>query len=271
MFERPSGAAPFRERRALEHHRPRIGARHPQVRCIGTGIDPRALAQRPAESRRGIGLPILHLDDPILDIELESPDEPQTQFAEREPMTHRQRSCADKAFPAGAQRQTFDRPTHRIGPIEDPDSLLMLRCRFEDVAQGRDERINSTAQILQIDEDHVEGIHHRIRRLAHVSIKAEDRDAMHRIDEVRRLDHVVLLIAAQTMLRTEGSADLHVAACSQRIQRVRQVFRDGSGMREQCHAPAREWRAQSRFGDKSIDAKLHGCTAGENSCAKQSA
>ncbi len=117
LFERPSGAAPFRERRALEHHRPRIGARHPQVRCVGTGIDPRARAQRPAEPRRGIGLPILHLDDPVIDIELERPDKPQTQLAEREPMTHWQRSCADKAFPAGAQRQTFERPTHRIGPI----------------------------------------------------------------------------------------------------------------------------------------------------------
>ncbi len=147
----------------------------------------------------------------------------------------------------------------------------MLRCRFEDVAQGRDKRIDSTTQILQIDEDHIECIHHRIRRLAHVSIKAEDRDAMHRIVEVRRLDHVVLLVAAQAMLRTEGSADLHVATCGQRIQRVRQVFRDGSGMRKQRHAPPREWRTQSRFGDESIDTKLHGCTAGENSCAKQSA
>src|SRR5471030_601704 len=89
-FERPSGASPLRERCPLEHHGPRIGARHPQVRCIGTGIDPCALSQRPAVSRRDIGLPTLHLDDPILDIKLESLNEPQTQFAEREPMTHRQ-------------------------------------------------------------------------------------------------------------------------------------------------------------------------------------
>src|SRR5450830_855594 len=147
----------------------------------------------------------------------------------------------------------------------------MFRCRFEDVAQGRDKRIDSTAQILQIDEDHIECIHHRIRRLAHVSIKAEDWDAMYRIVEVRRLDHVVLLVATQAMLRTERSADLHVAACGERIQRVRQVFRYGSGMREQRHASAPEWHTQSGFGDESIDAKLHGCTTGENSSAKQSA
>ena len=55
---------------------------------------------------------------------------------------------------------------------------------------------------------------------------------------VRRLDHVVLFVAAQAVLRTEGGADLHVAARSQRIQRVRQVSRDRSRMREQCHALA---------------------------------
>ena len=29
-------------------------------------------------------------------------------------------------------------------------------------------------------------------------------------------------------------------------------------MREQSHPPALEWRAQSWFGDESIDAKFHG-------------
>ena len=177
-------------------------------------------------------------------------------------MAHRHRPGADKAFPAGAQRQAFDRPADGIGPIQHPHRFAMLRCRFEDIAQRRDERINPATQILQIDQDHIECIHHRIRRLAHLAIEAEHRDAMHRIVEVRRLDHVVLLVAAQAMLRTEGSGDLHVAACGQRIQRMRQVFRDGSGMREQRHAPAVERRAQSGFGDQSIDAKFHGCRAG---------
>jgi hypothetical protein len=49
------------------------------------------------------------------------------------------------------------------------------------------------------------------------------------------------------------------------------VFRDGSRMRKQRDAFAAKWRTQSGFGDESIDAKLHGCTAGENSCAKESA
>src|SRR5262249_1044871 len=88
QFERPSCAASFRERRALDHHGPPITPRPPQVCSLVTRIDPRSPPQRPADPRAGIGLPILHLDDPILDIELERLDEPQTQLAEREPMTH---------------------------------------------------------------------------------------------------------------------------------------------------------------------------------------
>src|SRR5215471_16839793 len=102
-------------------------------------------------------------------------------------MAHWQRSCADKTFPAGAQRQTFDRPADRIGPVQDPDSFTMLCCRFEDVAQGRDERIDATTQILQIDKDNIECSHHRIGRLSHGTIKAEDRNAVYWIIEVRRL------------------------------------------------------------------------------------
>ena len=114
----------------------------------------------------------------------------------------------------------------------------MSRRRFEHVAQGRNERVDPATEILQVDEHDIECIHHRIRRLAHVSIEAEDRNAVHRIVEVRRLDHVVLLVAAQPMLRTEGGADLDVAACGQRIQRMRQVFRDRSRMRKQRDALA---------------------------------
>ena len=82
---------------------------------------------------------------------------------------------------------------------------------------------------------------------------------MDRIVEVLRLDHVVLLVAAQAMLRTEGGGDLDVAACGQRIERMRQVGRDRSGMREQGDAPAVKRRPQSRFGDKAVDAEFHGC------------
>ena len=153
-------------------------------------------------------------------------------------VAHRQWSRRRQNFPSRAQRQTFDRPADRIGPIQHPHGLAVFRRRFEHVAQRRDERVDAAAQILQIDEHDVERVHHRVGRLAHFAVQAEDRNAVHRIVEVRRLDHVVLLVAAQAMLRTEGGGDLDVAARGQRVERMRQVFRHRSGMRQQGDAPA---------------------------------
>ena len=80
---------------------------------------------------------------------------------------------------------------------------------------------------------------------------------MDRIAVVRRLDHVVLLVAAQPVLRAEGGGELHVVACAERIERVRQVARDGGRMRKQRHAAALERRAQFWFGDEPVDSEFH--------------
>src|SRR5262249_62188942 len=99
----------------------------------------------------------------------------------------------------------------------------------------------------------------------------EYRDTVYRIAEVGRFDHIVLLVAAQTMLRAESSGELDVATRGQRIERMLQVLRDRSGMREQCDAPALQRHAQSGFGEKSIDGKFHSDCAAGSSYAKQSA
>jgi len=46
---------------------------------------------------------------------------------------------------------------------------------------------------------------------------------VHRVVEVRRLDHVVLLVAAQAVLGAEGGGQLQVALQRERIERVREV------------------------------------------------
>ncbi len=158
-------------------------------------------------------------------------------------MAHRHRSGADEALPAGLQPQAFGGPADGIGAIQHPHRLAMFGRRFQDVAERGDERIDAAPQVLKIDEDDIEGVHHRIRRPAHLSIQTEDRDAMHRIVEVGRLDHVVLLVAAQAMLRTEGGGDVQAAARGQPVEGMPQVPGDRGGVREQGDAPALERRA----------------------------
>ena len=61
---------------------------------------------------------------------------------------------------------------------------------------------------LQVDQQNVEAVHHRIGRPAHLPVQAEHRDAVQRVLEIRRFDHVVLLVAAQPVLRPEGGGEV---------------------------------------------------------------
>src|SRR5579864_4385073 len=51
--------------------------------------------------------------------------------------------------------------------------------------------------VLLVDLQDIERAHHLRCRATNFTVKAEDRDTVHRIFVVRRLDHVVLLITAQ--------------------------------------------------------------------------
>ena len=131
-----------------------------------------------------LGLPALHLDHAIVDVEVEVVDEPVAELAERQAMAHRHRSGADEALPAWPQGQPLDRPSRGIGPVENPDALAMLGGGFEHVEQRRDEGVDAAAEVLQIDQDRVERSHRLAGRTADLAVEAEHRNAVDRIGEV---------------------------------------------------------------------------------------
>ena len=57
-------------------------------------------------------------------------------------------------------------------------------------------------------EDRVERAHRLAGRAADLAVEAEDRDAVGRIGEVRRLHHIVLEVAADAVLRAEDGGDV---------------------------------------------------------------
>ncbi len=75
---------------------------------------------------------------------------------------------------------------------------------------------------------------------------------MHRVVEVRRLDHVVLLVAAQAVLGAERRGERQIAARGQGIERMREVAGHGGRVSEQRDAPAAQRRAQLAFGQQAI-------------------
>ena len=78
------------------------------------------------------------------------------------------------------------------------------------------------------------------------------------IDVVGRLDHVVLLVAAQSVLRTERRRQAHFRQRRERIERVRELARDRGGMREQRHAAPDQGLPQGGVGDETVESDVHG-------------
>ena len=198
-------------------------------------------------------------------------DEPVPHLAHRQPVPHHHRPRADKAFPALAEPRALDRTPGRVGPVEHPYRLAMLGGGFEDVEQGRHIGVDAAAQILQVDEHHVEGVHRLPRRPPHLAIEAEHRHAVSRIGEVGRLHHIVLKVAAHAMLRPEHRGDVDPRR-DEGVNAVGQVGGDRGGVREQRHALALERRPKRGGGEQAVDAEegRHARPRASSVSAKQS-
>jgi hypothetical protein len=108
-----------------------------------------------------------------------------SQFAQREAMAHRKRPRADETLPAVAQSQSLDRPAGRVRTIEHPNRLPVPRRLLEYITQRRDEGVDAATDVLQIDQQNVERVHHGGVGSSCLPVEAEYRNAVHRIQEVR--------------------------------------------------------------------------------------
>ena len=136
--------------------------------------------------------------------------------------------------------------------------VLAESCRgFEHVAQCRDEGIDAAAHILQIHHDHIAVLKHRVGRPAYFAVQTEHRNTQSRIEKISRLNHVVLLVAAQTMLRAESRGKPDLGQGMQRIETMNGRRGCRRWMREQGDASSRQGAPQFRFGYQAIDSEFH--------------
>ena len=165
-------------------------------------------------------VPLRHGDHLQLDRERVFANEPAGHFTERQAVAHRHHTRTDETLLSLAQRQTFDGSARRVRPIEHPHRLAKPCSSLEHIQQGRDEGIDPATEVLQIDEDHIAVCEHLVGRSAHASVQAVYGYAVARIEEIRRFDHVVLLIAAQTVLRTQRRGHSQMRHLRERIEAV---------------------------------------------------
>ena len=90
---------------------------------------------------------------------------------------------------------------------------------------------------LEVDQQDVEGVHHRRRRPPNRAVQTEDRDAVAWIDETGDLNHVVLFVAARRpLLRAEGGGEPDVADRREHVKRVSSVVVTDAGWRAALRA-----------------------------------
>ncbi len=81
---------------------------------------------------------------------------------------------------------------------------------------------------------------------------------MHRIEEIRRLHHIVLLVAAQTVLRAESGGQADIRQRGQRVERMGQIGGNRGWVSQQGNATTGERAAQIGFGKQSIESETYG-------------
>ena len=148
------------------------------------------------------------------------------ELADRHAVAHRNRKLADKRAPGLLQARAFDRlAANRVRPIADHDRQPAARRRAHAVGHRVDVGVDARADVLQIDDEHVEAVEHLGRRLARVAVEREHRHAPPAVPPVRRLDHVVLQIGPEPVLRPEERRERDVGIVEEPVGGVREARR----------------------------------------------
>ena len=164
----------------------------------------------------------------------------------------------DEGFVARLQRRTFDRDAaDRIGAVADDDGDAGARGGAQAIGHGVDEGVDARADILDVDHEHVDQRQHLRGRLARLAVEREDRHVAARILRVRRLDHVVLQVRAEAVLRTEDRGERPVRRGGEPIDDMAEVTVDRGGIGEHADAQA----VQARRGEQPFGAEQHGSGA----------
>ena len=111
---------------------------------------------------------------------------------------------ADERLETRHEHHAFDlRAADRVGPVADDDLQAVLARGLQAVRHRVDVGVDADADVLQVDDEHVEVGQHLRRRLARLAVERIHRHAAHLVVRVPRLDHVVLHIRAEPVLRAE--------------------------------------------------------------------
>ena len=167
-------------------------------------------------------------------------------------MTHRDGEETDERFEAGAERLALDvDAVDRVGTIADDDRNAVPAARLQAVRHRVDVGVDAGADVLQVDDQDIEAAQHGIGRLARLAVQRVDRNPPRRVVAVRRLDHVVLDVRAEPVLRAEDGGQRHAIGRRHAIEDMDEAAVDGRVITE--HADTQP--PQSRRPEQDVGAE----------------
>jgi hypothetical protein len=112
----------------------------------------------------------------------------------------------------GNQHRPFDvDAANRVRPVADDRLDAVLAASRQAIRHRVDVGVDAGADVLKIDDEGVEPLQHGGRRLACLAVERIDRHASQVVARVRRLDHVLLEIRPEAVLRPENRAQYRIA------------------------------------------------------------
>ena len=151
-------------------------------------------------------------------------------------MAHGNRRQPYEAAEGRVEDVALDRAADGIGTIQDHHLDARLGAGFQTAQQRPDECVVTRADILEVDHQHVETVEHGRRRLAAFAVERVHRQPRAGVAVPFPLDHVVLRLSAQAVLRAEERAQVVAERRVQQRHRVAESAVDACGVREQADA-----------------------------------
>jgi hypothetical protein len=165
-------------------------------------------------------------------------------LADGEAVAHRDRELPDKRRVRRVERRALHAyAADRVRPIADHHADPVRVRRPQAVGERVDVGVDPRPDVLQIHDEHVDPREHLGGRLARFAVERVDGEPPLRIARVRRLDHVLLQIRVEAVLRPEQRRQRPVARAEQPVGRVHEARVDRRGIADERDPAAVDERA----------------------------
>ena len=203
----------------------------------------------PVSSQYLLTTPAFHPHDFQRRAETKALVEELRELADGHAVAHRDRILADERLEAGFEHRALDLDAaDRVRPVAHDHRHAMASRGVQAVRHRVDERVDARADVLEVDDERVEALEHLGGRLARLAVERVDGDLPPAVRGVRRLDHVVLQVRMEPVLRPEDGAKRHAVRASHPFDDVAETVIDGGGIGHHADAPAVEPpRCQEHF------------------------